>query len=42
MPFQVWEGHGVITAGRAILGATDPIKAQPGTIRGDYATAIGR
>ncbi|CAF0863183.1 unnamed protein product [Adineta ricciae] len=39
---MVWEGHGVITAGRSILGATDPIKAQPGTIRGDYATAIGR
>ncbi|CAF1012548.1 unnamed protein product [Adineta steineri] len=39
---MVWEGHGVITAGRAILGATDPIKAQPGTVRGDYATAAGR
>ncbi|UJR15971.1 hypothetical protein I4U23_002890 [Adineta vaga] len=39
---MVWEGSGVITAGRSILGATDPIKAQPGTIRGDYATAMGR
>jgi len=39
---MVWEGHGVITAGRALLGATDPIKAQPGTVRGDFATAAGR
>lgn len=39
---MIWEGHGVIDAGRAILGATDPAKAQPGTIRGDYATAMGR
>jgi len=39
---MVWEGHGVVAAGRAILGATDPIKAGPGTVRGDYATSIGR
>ena len=38
----VVEGHGAVAATRAILGATDPIKAHPGTIRGDYATAIGR
>lgn len=30
-------GVGAVQAWRNMLGATDPSKAQPGTIRGDYA-----
>ncbi len=40
--FQVWEGLNVITVGRKMLGATDPAKSDPGTIRGDYAIVTGR
>jgi len=31
------EGHGAIEKVRAIVGATAPMNAMPGTIRGDYA-----
>jgi nucleoside-diphosphate kinase len=36
------EGLEVIDAGRKMVGATNPLKAEPGTIRGDYAQATGR
>jgi nucleoside-diphosphate kinase len=32
------EGENVIPGVRALAGATDPLQAGPGTIRGDYAT----
>lgn len=35
---MVVEGERVIEAFRTLAGATDPIKAAPGTIRGDLAT----
>jgi nucleoside-diphosphate kinase len=35
------EGPDAIAAMRALMGATDPIEAAPGSIRGDYATVIG-
>ena len=38
----VWEGEGVIAAARKIIGATNPLSAEPGTIRGDYGVSIGR
>ncbi|KAH7866473.1 hypothetical protein Vadar_020886 [Vaccinium darrowii] len=39
----VWEGEGVIKYGRKLVGATDPQKSAPGTIRGDLAVvAVGR
>ncbi|KAJ6943664.1 hypothetical protein NC652_009195 [Populus alba x Populus x berolinensis] len=38
---MVWEGEGVIKYGRKLIGATDPQKSEPGTIRGDLAVAIG-
>ena len=38
----VWEGEGVIAAARKIIGATNPLSAEPGTIRGDYGMSIGR
>jgi len=36
----VLEGPEVITAWRTLMGVTDPIKAAPGTIRGDLATQM--
>jgi nucleoside-diphosphate kinase len=37
----VAEGPGVIEAWRTMMGATDPVAAAPGTIRGDLATQMG-
>ena len=38
----VLEGKGVVGAVREMMGATDPLKAAPGTIRGSYGIDIGR
>ena len=37
---QVLEGEGAIAKNREIMGATDPKKAAPGTIRADLAQSI--
>lgn len=37
---MVWEGNEAITIARTMMGATDPVKAAPGTIRGDFATVM--
>jgi nucleoside-diphosphate kinase len=37
---QVLEGEGALSKNRDIMGATDPKKAAPGTIRADLATSI--
>ena len=37
---QVLEGEGAITKNRDLMGATDPKKAAPGTIRADFADSI--
>ncbi|MEM7726639.1 MAG: nucleoside-diphosphate kinase [Cyanobacteria bacterium P01_A01_bin.45] len=39
---MVWEGNGVIAAARKMIGATKPLEAEPGTIRGDFGIDIGR
>ncbi|SKB13111.1 Nucleoside diphosphate kinase [Planktothrix sp. PCC 11201] len=39
---MVWEGDGVVASARRIIGATNPLTAEPGTIRGDFAISIGR
>jgi nucleoside-diphosphate kinase len=39
---MVWEGDGVVAAGRKIIGATNPLTSEPGTIRGDLGVSIGR
>ena len=39
---MVWEGEGVVGSARTLIGATNPISAAPGTIRGDYGVTIGR
>ncbi|HJU51927.1 MAG TPA: nucleoside-diphosphate kinase [Acidimicrobiia bacterium] len=35
-----WTGEGAVSAARAVIGPTDPMKAGPGTIRGDYGLAV--
>jgi len=37
---QVLEGESAVAANRDIMGATDPKKAAPGTIRRDFAESI--
>jgi nucleoside-diphosphate kinase len=37
---QVLEGEGAIAKNRELMGATDPKKAAPGTIRADLAKTI--
>jgi nucleoside-diphosphate kinase len=39
---MVWEGESVVTAARNLIGATNPITADPGSIRGDFGVSIGR
>jgi nucleoside-diphosphate kinase len=39
---MVWEGEGVIASARKVIGATNPLNAEPGTIRGDLGANIGR
>ena len=39
---MVWEGTDAVKTGRTLLGATNPLASAPGTIRGDYAIAVGR
>ncbi len=38
----VAEGGRAIEAFRGLAGATDPVKALPGTIRGDFALEVGQ
>ena len=37
---QVLQGEGAIAKNRELMGATDPKKAAPGTIRADFAQSI--
>ncbi|KAK7330593.1 hypothetical protein VNO77_24789 [Canavalia gladiata] len=39
---MAWEGVGVVPSARKLIGATDPLQAEPGTIRGDLAVQTGR
>jgi nucleoside-diphosphate kinase len=39
---MVWEGEGVVTSARKIIGATNPLSAELGTIRGDFGISVGR
>jgi nucleoside-diphosphate kinase len=38
---SVLEGEGAIAKNRDLMGATDPKKADPGTIRADFSLSIG-
>jgi nucleoside-diphosphate kinase len=39
---MVLEGQDAITAARQVIGATNPLEAAPGSIRGDFAIAVGQ
>ena len=39
---MVFEGKEVVKTGRMILGATNPLASNPGTIRGDFCIDVGR
>jgi nucleoside-diphosphate kinase len=39
---MVLEGEQAIKAARQVIGATNPLEAAPGSIRGDYAIAVGQ
>ena len=38
---MIWEGREAVTVVRNVMGSTDPLKAMPGTIRGDLALDLG-
>ena len=38
----VLEGYEAVTAARQVIGATNPLEATTGSIRGDYAVAVGQ
>ena len=38
----VLEGDEAIRAARQVIGATNPLEAAPGSIRGDFAIAVGQ
>ncbi|HLM49336.1 MAG TPA: nucleoside-diphosphate kinase [Solirubrobacteraceae bacterium] len=38
----VLEGEEAITAARQVIGATNPLEAFPGSIRGDFAVEVGQ
>ena len=38
----VFEGEDAIRAARQVIGATNPLEAAPGSIRGDFAIAVGQ
>ena len=37
---MVLEGHEAVVAARQVIGATNPVEAAPGSIRGDYALEV--
>eukprot|EP01024_Parvocaulis_polyphysoides_P002201 TRINITY_DN106_c0_g1_i1.p2 TRINITY_DN106_c0_g1~~TRINITY_DN106_c0_g1_i1.p2 ORF type:complete len:155 (+),score=29.65 TRINITY_DN106_c0_g1_i1:79-543(+) len=39
---MVWEGLDVVVQGRKLVGATNPLAAEPGSIRADFCLAVGR
>ena len=38
----VFEGYEAVAAARQIIGATNPLEAVPGSIRGDFALEVGQ
>jgi len=39
---MILEGHEAVKAARQVIGATDPLEAAPGSIRGDFALEVGQ
>ena len=38
---MIWEGRQAVAVVRTLMGSTDPLKAAPGTVRGDLALDLG-
>ena len=38
----VLEGESAVEAARQVIGATNPLEASPGSIRGDFAVSVGQ
>lgn len=39
---MVWEGHNVVQTSRMMVGHTNPVEAQTGTVRGDFGIHVSR
>jgi nucleoside-diphosphate kinase len=39
---MVLQGEQAVVAARQVIGATNPLEAAPGSIRGDFAVAVGQ
>jgi nucleoside-diphosphate kinase len=39
---MILEGHEAVKAARQVIGATNPLEAAPGSIRGDFALEVGK
>ena len=39
---MVLEGHEAVKAARQVIGATNPLEATTGSIRGDFAIEVGQ
>lgn len=39
---MVWEGRDAVALSRVLIGATKPLEATPGSIRGDFAVYTGQ
>ena len=39
---MVLEGESAVEAARQVIGATNPLQAAPGSIRGDFAISVGQ
>jgi nucleoside-diphosphate kinase len=39
---MVLEGYEAVAAARQVIGATNPLEASPGSIRGDFALEVGQ
>ncbi len=37
-----WEGENIVAVSRLMIGKTNPLDAQPGTIRGDFASTMSQ
>ena len=37
---MILEGHEAVTAARQLIGATNPVEANTGSIRGDYGLEV--
>jgi nucleoside-diphosphate kinase len=39
---MVLEGESAVEAARQVIGATNPLEASPGSVRGDFAISVGQ